>query len=105
MPFHWQALPDHVPLWFALGEAELAAGREVEAGGWFQRVADSGVEHVEHPVVYVRGFYRLGEVRRRLGEQRPAGEAYERFLSFWRDGDLDRREVEEAASHGGRSGA
>lgn len=98
VPFHWHALPDHVPVWFALGEALDAQGRAEEARDWFQRVAESGVEHIAHPVLYVRSWLRLGRIHDRLGEPEKAAAAFERFLSYWRTGDLDRREIHEAAA-------
>jgi len=95
--FHWHVLPDHVPLWYVLGEAELAAGRPDLAAEWFRRVAESGAEHLEHPVLFVRSFYRLGRCHEALGELEKAVEAYGRFHAYWQLGDLDRAEVEEAA--------
>ncbi len=92
-PFHTHALPDHVPLWHALGEAELAAGRPRAALSWFQRVAESGAEHIEHPVPYARSLFRLGEIQTSLEHRGQAQAAYRRFLELWRHGDLDSREI------------
>jgi len=88
IPIHDHALPDHVPLWYALGEARLAAGQLSAAAEWFRRVAESGVEHIEHPVLYVRSFHHLGAIYERLGDAPRAAEAQERFRAFWGDGDL-----------------
>jgi hypothetical protein len=88
--FHWHVLPDHVPLWYALGEAELAAGRQELAAEWFGKVAESGVEHLEHPVLFVRSFYQLGTISEALGNTEEAAEAYGRFRGYWQHGDLDR---------------
>ncbi len=96
--FHWHVLPDHVPLWYALGEAELAAGRPEAAGEWFRKVAGSGTEHLEHPVLFVRSFYRLAKIYETLGHPGRAAEAHGRFFGYWRSGDLDREQVEEAAA-------
>ena len=96
--FHWHVVPDHVPLWYALGQAELAAGRPEAAAEWFRRVAESGAEHLQQPVLFVRSFRRLGEIYRALGDGERAAEADGRFLGYWRDGDLDRQQVEEAAA-------
>jgi tetratricopeptide (TPR) repeat protein len=51
---HWHVQPDHVPVWYDLGRAELAAGRQEQAAKWFAKVAASGAEHIEFPVAYVR---------------------------------------------------
>ncbi len=96
LSFHPHALPDHIPLWYARGEAELAAGRPGVALDWFRKVAESGVEHIEHPVLYVRSFSRLGELHGRLGQEGEARAATQRFLAHWRSGDLDRPEVKAA---------
>jgi len=86
----------HVPIWFSLASAYLAAGDEVKASEWFQRVAESTAEHVPWPIPYVRSFYFLGKIHEKRGEREKAREYYQRFLSFWRDGDMDRERVEEA---------
>ncbi len=96
--FHWHVLPEHVPLWYALGEAELAAGRPRNAAEWFRKVTSSGTEHLGYPVLFVRSFYRLGKIHEALGDAQSAAEAYGRFHDYWRDGDLDREQVEEATA-------
>ena len=40
----------HVPIWFALASAYRIAGKDAEAARWFQRVADSGYEHIYSPI-------------------------------------------------------
>ena len=87
---HWHVYPDHVPIWTALGEAELAAGRPERALAWFQRAAASGSEHLEQPVPYVRSFYFLGSIRQQRGETDEARRSFARFRAFWAAGDLDR---------------
>lgn len=51
---HLYVQPDHVPVWYDLGRAELAAGRPGEAHKWFEKVAASGAEHIELPVAWLR---------------------------------------------------
>lgn len=99
--FHWHILPDHVPLWYALGEAESAAGRPERAVEFFRRVAESGAEHLEHPVLFVRSFYHLGRLYEALGDTERSAEAYGRFGDFWHDGDLDRAEIERVTRRAG----
>jgi tetratricopeptide (TPR) repeat protein len=52
---HRYVQPDHVPVWYDLARAELAAGRIEEARRWLEKVAASGAEHIEFPLAYVRG--------------------------------------------------
>jgi serine/threonine protein kinase/tetratricopeptide (TPR) repeat protein len=51
---HWHVQPDHVPIWYALGQAEQAAGHPERAQEWFQKAAASGAEHIEFPLAYLR---------------------------------------------------
>src|SRR6185436_10125975 len=59
LEIHWYVQPDHVPVWYDLGRAELAAGRPEEARQWLKKVAESGAEHVEFPVAYARAVELL----------------------------------------------
>ncbi len=93
---HDHIVPDHVPIWFDLGRAELTAGRPEAALDWFDKVVESGSEHIPHPVPYVRSFYFEGLLHERSGNPELAADAYRRFVGFWRDGDLDRSRVAEA---------
>ncbi len=93
---HLYTMPDHVPIWSALGEAELTAGNPEAALTWFRKVVESGAEHIEFPVPWVRSFYFLGRIHLQRGETDAARSSFERFLGFWRDADLDRDRVEEA---------
>ncbi len=85
----------HVAIWYALGEAYFAAGRDRDAAQSFQRVADAGYERLEWPIQYVRSFYFLGQIHEKSGDAVKARAAYRRFLSYWKDGDLDRSRVAE----------
>jgi serine/threonine protein kinase/tetratricopeptide (TPR) repeat protein len=89
-------VPQHVPIWFALASAYLAAGDDARAATWFLRVAESTTEHIDWPLPYVRSFYFLGKIHEGLGETEKASEYYRRFYDYWKDGDLDRERVEEA---------
>jgi serine/threonine-protein kinase len=95
---HWHVYPDHVAVWQALGEAELAAGRPERALSWFRRAAASGAEHLESPVPWVRSFYFLGRIHRDRGEAAAARRHFARFHGLWAGGDLDRERVAEAAA-------
>ncbi len=95
---HYHLEPDHVPLWYALGEAELAAGHQEKAADWFRKVSESGAEHIEFPVLFVRSHYQLGKIYEALGEPTKAAEAYKRFVGYWHNGDLDRDLIQDAKS-------
>jgi len=87
---------DHVPIWFALGQAYLGAGRPKDAAPWFQKVVDRSVERQFQPFEFVRSWYYLGTIREQAGDAAGAREAYRRFASYWKDGTIDRDHVAEA---------
>jgi TolB-like protein/tetratricopeptide (TPR) repeat protein/predicted Ser/Thr protein kinase len=86
----------HIPVWYTLGEAYLAAGRSDEAAASFQKVIGSGSKHARYPIQFVRSFYFLGTLHEKRGDMVRAREAYRRFVGYWKDGDLDRERVAEA---------
>jgi DNA-binding winged helix-turn-helix (wHTH) protein/tetratricopeptide (TPR) repeat protein len=94
--FAGSELPQHVPIWFALGSAHLAAGDREKASYWLRKVTESGTEHVHWPVPYVRSFYLLGTIYEARGEEDKAYESYRRFVSIWGQADLDREWVADA---------
>jgi len=87
--------PPHVPIWFDLGSALLAAGDDVEAAARFQTIVDS-TERIRYPIEFVRSLYFLGQIAERRGDRAKAREYYQRFLDHWGDGDIDRDRVVEA---------
>ncbi len=91
--FHRHVAPSHVPIWTDLGEAELAAGRAQRALGWLRKVTESGSEHLEQPVPFIRAFYLKGIAHSRLGEPDKAHRSFERFLGYWGGGDISREAV------------
>jgi pentatricopeptide repeat protein len=88
----WDAVAPQVPIWFHFASALLAAGSDAEAATRFQRIVDS-TERVYYPIEYVRSFYFLGQIAERRGDQDKAREYYQRFVSYWGDGDIDRDRV------------
>ena len=48
------------------------------------------------PIEYVRSHYYLAAIAERTGDAAKAREHYQRFLFYWRDGDIDRDKVAEA---------
>jgi tetratricopeptide (TPR) repeat protein len=88
----------YVPIWYSLALAYLEAGNEDDAAEWFERIAEATVERVEWPIPYVRSFYFLGKIHENRGETEKAREYYRRFYEYWKDGDMDRKRVEDAKS-------
>lgn len=86
----------HVPIWYSLASAQLAAGNEAKAADWYQKIADSTTEHIDWPIPYVRSFYFLGKIHENRGDMEKARQYYRRFVDFWKDGDMDRKRVKEA---------
>ena len=89
MEFSWHVLPDHVPIWIALGRAEIASGRPKDALQWLAQATQSGSEHLEQPLPFVQSFYLAGIAHRRAGDIAASDQNLRRFLDFWNDGDLD----------------
>ena len=89
-------LPSHVPIWYSLARAYLAAGDEDKAAEWFERITESTTERLWWPIPYVRSFYFLGKIYEKKGNELKARESYRRFYEYWKDGDLDRERVADA---------
>ena len=62
IPWHWHTLPDHLPLWSAMAELELADGHPDKAAEWLERIVESGVEHIEFPILYLEAHHRLADL-------------------------------------------
>ena len=93
----------HVPIWFALASAYRIAGKDAEAARWFQRVADSGYEHIYALADSVRQELLFPRRHRReQGSLEKARPYYQRFLDYWKNGDIDRDRMAEAARKIGR---
>ena len=90
--------PQHVLIWYALGRAHWEAGQPEEAAQWFERVVNCAIERYWWPIPYVRSFYFLGRIHESRGHHEKARASYERFVDFWRDGTMDRDQVEDALS-------
>jgi len=86
----------HVDIWYGLAQAYLAVGRDADAATHFQRIVDAGMVRAQFPVEYVRSFYFLGVIHEKQGDAVEAREAYRRFVSYWKDGDLDRDRIADA---------
>jgi tetratricopeptide (TPR) repeat protein len=89
-------VPQHVPIWFSLASAYLAAGDDKRAEEWFDRIVSSTLERSFWGIPYVRSLYQLAKIHEKRGDSIGAKERYRQFLELWKDGDLDRGRVEEA---------
>ena len=78
------------------GRAQLGLGNTAAAARHFQTVAEGGYLRLFVPIEYVRSFYYLGQIAERERDAARAREYYKRFLSYWKDGDIDRDKVAEA---------
>lgn len=81
---------------FVSGRAQLGLGDLSAATRHFQFVVDGGFWRLYTPIEYVRSLYYLGQIAERQGDAAKAREHYKRFLSYWKDGDIDRDKVAEA---------
>jgi serine/threonine protein kinase/tetratricopeptide (TPR) repeat protein len=86
----------HILAWSSLGQALYEAGKPDEARQWFEKVAGSGYERARQPFEFVRSFYYLGKIYENQGDAAKARESYQRFVKYWKDGDLDRDRIAEA---------
>ncbi len=89
---------DHAPveIQFSLARAALAAGDEDEARKALSRVIESGPRRVGAPVPYVRSLVLLAQLEEKEGRAAEAGKLSERYLSYWKHGQIDRTEVAKA---------
>ncbi|HET7293559.1 MAG TPA: protein kinase [Vicinamibacteria bacterium] len=83
---------------YDLASSYLALGRDAEAARYFDLVTKAGQPRVFYPMLYVRSFYILGQLAEKRGDREAARTHYTRFLSYWKDGDIDRERVAEAVS-------
>jgi tetratricopeptide (TPR) repeat protein len=90
---------DGVSVWYHLGVAYWKAGNFKEAADRFNRIAESGLPRAGEPIQFVRSFYYLGSYYDKIGEHEKARENFQRFLSYWDKGNLDRDKVEEASRY------
>jgi tetratricopeptide (TPR) repeat protein len=86
----------HARIWYGLADAHRAAAHDREAAEWYRRVVEAGMPRLSAPGRYVKSLYRLGQIHERLGEGELARSFYRKYLSYWRDGTVDRPQVAEA---------
>jgi len=85
-----------VEIHFALGRAALAAGAEKEARKSLAFVVEAGPRRVGTPIPYVRSLALLAALEEKQGRSSEARGLYERYLRYWKLGQVDRSEVARA---------
>ena len=85
-----------VEIQFALGRAALAAGAEKEARKALAFVVEAGPHRVGTPIPYVRSLGLLAALEEKQGRPSEARGLYERYLAYWKNGQIDRAEVARA---------
>ncbi len=94
--------PQNARTWFLLGTAYLESGRPADAQTRFENVLASHADRAFSPLEYVRSHYHLGQIHEQRGDTAKAREAYQRFLSYWGEGDLDPERVARAREYVGK---
>ena len=85
-----------VEIQFSLGRAALAMGDEQAARDALAYVVDAGPRRISTPIPYVRSLALLASLEEKQGRAPEARKLYERYLSYWKHGQIDRVEVARA---------
>jgi tetratricopeptide (TPR) repeat protein len=82
-----------VQIRYALARSALAAGEPEEARKALVAVVEAGPSRVMTPVPYVRSLALLAAIEEKAGRTADARRLYERYLGYWKDGQIDCAEV------------
>jgi tetratricopeptide (TPR) repeat protein len=85
-----------VQIRYALARAALEAGEPEEARKALVEVVTAGPARVMTPVPYVRSLALLASLEEKAGRTADARKLYERYVGYWKDGQIDRAEVARA---------
>jgi len=85
-----------VEIRYALARAALEAGDSDAARKALRAVVDAGPARVMTPLPYVRSLALLAALEEKAGRTADARKLYERYLGYWKDGQIDRAEVARA---------
>jgi tetratricopeptide (TPR) repeat protein len=85
-----------VEIQYSLGRAALAEGDDEAARSAFAFVVEAGPRRVTTPLPYVRSLALLANLEEKQGKVPEARRLYERYLSYWKHGQIDRVEVARA---------
>jgi tetratricopeptide (TPR) repeat protein len=86
-------------VFLGMGQANLLLGNANAAVEALETVLNSGALYSGDVLARVRAWFFLGQARDALGDEAGAREAFEKFLSYWGDGDIDRDRVAEARAY------
>jgi eukaryotic-like serine/threonine-protein kinase len=78
---------------YALARAALQADEPEAARKALVEVVKAGAARVMTPVPYVRSLALLASLEEKAGRMADAQKLYERYLGYWKDGQIDRVEV------------
>jgi hypothetical protein len=81
---------------YALARSALESGEEEEARKALAAVVEAGPVRVMTPVPYVRSLALLASLEEKAGRMSDARRLYERYLGYWKDGQIDCAEVARA---------
>ena len=93
-PCRWRPAP--VEIRYALARTALEGGDTDGARKALRAVVDAGPARVMTPVPYVRSLALLAALEEKAGRTADARRLYERYLSYWKSGQIDRAEVARA---------
>jgi len=85
-----------VEIRYALGRTALESGELDEARKALAAVVEAGPPRVMTPVRFVRSLGLLASLEEKAGNTEDARKLYERYLGYWKDGQIDRAEVARA---------
>ena len=85
-----------VEIQYALARTALEEGESDEARKALRAVVDAGPARVMTPVPYVRSLALLAALEEKAGRTSDARRLYERYLTYWKSGQIDREEVARA---------
>ena len=85
-----------VEIRYALARTALEDGETEEARRALREVIEAGPARVMTPIPYVRSLALLAALEEKAGRTADARKLYERYLGYWKDGQIDRAEVARA---------
>jgi eukaryotic-like serine/threonine-protein kinase len=85
-----------VEIRYALARTALDDGETEGARKALREVVEAGPARVMTPIPYVRSLGLLASLEEKAGETADARKLYERYLAYWKDGQIDRAEVARA---------
>jgi serine/threonine protein kinase/Tfp pilus assembly protein PilF len=96
LPYQHNFDDNHAVFTEALASAYDKAGDAEQARQQYEKITQLTVGRFCYGDIYARGFYRLGKIAQRRGENTKARENYQKFLDLWKDADPSLPEVEDA---------